>query len=191
MWVASTISARVASAWLVPTLQSGRRLQSAQQRRDHALQEHYVRACLGPQPMTAGQLDLDGAGAGRLVPDGRLRSRQRKRNEARAGRHRRRRCSCPASAPPAEQQARMKPVPARHLGGRRRRILRLGEDRALLLGRPGPSRSCADDVRRVRHRSRHRADTAPSRAITCIQTQALSAQGSRHRALTPHSNSSV
>ena len=78
----------------------------------------------------------------------------------------------------------MKPVPACHLGSRRRRIIGLGEDRPLLLGRPGPSRSRDNDVRHVRHRSRHRADTAPSRAITCSQTQALSAQGSRHRALT-------
>ncbi len=75
-------------------------------------------------------------------------------------------------------------MPAGYLRGGRGGIVRLGQDGALLLERPDAAGARNDDVRRVGHRSRHRADTAPSDARHCIQSKALQAQGGLHRALT-------
>lgn len=74
-------------------------------------------------------------------------------------------------APPSEQQAGVQTVPARHLRGGRGWTVRLGQDNALLLGRQDAARARNDDVRRVSHRSRHRAETAPSDASNISSTK--------------------
>ncbi len=88
-------------------------------------------------------------------------------------------------APPSEQQAGVQTVPARATS----EAVVAGSSASarmarFLLGRPDAARARNDDVRRVGHRSRHRADTAPSGASTCIQSKALQPQGGLHRALT-------
>lgn len=77
----------------------------------------------------------------------------------------------------------MQAVSTRHRRGGRGGIVRFGQDGPLLLGRPAAARAGDNDVR-IGHRSRHRADTAPSDANSCIQSGPLPAQGGHHRALT-------
>ncbi len=86
-------------------------------------------------------------------------------------------------APPSEQQLECN-VPAGYLRGGRGGSSASARIGALLLGRPDAAGARNDDVRRFGHRSRHRADTAPSDARHCIQSKALQPQGGLHRALT-------
>ena len=81
-----------------------------------------------------------------------------KRNKGRLRRQRCRALSIKGFASPPKQQARCDATATRHCRNRRRRILCLRQNRLLLLARPRAPSAGDNDVRGVRHRSRHGAD---------------------------------
>ena len=81
-----------------------------------------------------------------------------KRNKGRLRRQRCRVLSIKGFASPPKQQARCDATATRHCRNCRRRILRLRQNRLLLLARPRAPSAGDNDVRGVRHRSRHGAD---------------------------------
>jgi hypothetical protein len=157
---------------------------STEQRGDRALQARQVRPGCGPHPMPAGQLDLDETRPGRHVGCGRSWRWQGERDVGRWGCRSRGPLLGQQDAPPSEQQAGVQTVPAGYLRGCRARIVRLGQDGALLLGRPDLARARNNAMRRVGHRSRHKADTTPSDIRHRSQSKTLQAQGRRHQELT-------
>ena len=60
--------------------------------------------------------------------------------------------------------------------------LRLGNNCPLLLARPRAPRACNHHMRRIRHRPRHSADTAP--ISTSVSSSRPEKQGAHHRAVT-------
>ena len=131
---------------------------SANQRINHAAQHRYVNRRVNAQPMTARKFNLDHPGRRPFTCGWGDRVRQTERNKGRLRGMSRSTFFIENLASPAKQQARSKPMATRHCRNRRRRIFCLREDRLLLLARPRPPSAGDDDVRGVRHGSRHSAD---------------------------------
>jgi hypothetical protein len=134
------------------------------------------------QTMSCRKLNLDDPGPHAFARCRADRLRQANRNKGRLRRQCGRALSIKGFASPPKQQAWCDAMAPRHCRNRSRRIHRLCQNRLLLLGRPRPPSAGDNDVRRVRHRSRHGADIGSIR--TYISPKSLLAQGACHRAVT-------
>ena len=128
------------------------------QRFDESAKYANVNRRVSAQTMSGRKLNLDHAGLLTFACFRADRPRQAQRNEGRLRRQRRGTFSIKRFASPPKQQTRCDAMAPRNCRNRCRRVIRLYQNRLLLLARPPAPSAGNNDVRGARHRSRHGAD---------------------------------